>query len=358
VKDEAASVPPKPLGQTMSVLETASGGMSGVASSWVGRQCSRYIAAARVDGLAPDVINRSWKLSIAALLILLVQPFANALAGYPTHYEIVLTLCLMVLASMGIAQLCFRRYRDPVLGHVAAGFTQLILGSLGILALSYAGARLNMPLIDDHLAAIDSALGLDWLAYAHFLMADPDRLLFVSYVYSALDKEVIFVGLIAVFALRFREYQVFLIAFLMAALLTSAVSALMPAFGAFYHYGLLEEMRHALRIDAGHAHVPQLIQIRAGLPFDPSKEMRGIITFPSFHAAGGLMLAWLFWQIPYLRWVLVPLNMAMIAVTPLLGAHYFCDVLAGLLIAAAALFIARRIVGVSQLKRQTGVQTL
>jgi membrane-associated phospholipid phosphatase len=331
--------------------------MSGVASSWVVRQFSRYMAAARVDGLAPDVINRSWKLSIAALLILLVQPLANALAGYPTHYEIVLTLCLTVLASTGIAQLCFRRYRDPVLGHVAAGFTQLILGSLGILALSYVGARLNMPLIDDHLAAIDRALGLDWLAYARFLMANPDRLLFVSYVYSALDKEVMVVGLIAVFTLRFREYQVFLVAFLMAALFASAVSALLPAYGTFYHYGLLDQMRQDLQVSAGYGHVPQLIHIRLGLPFDPSKEMRGIITFPSFHAAGGLMLGWLFWQMPYLRWVLVPLNVAMIAVTPLLGAHYFSDVLAGLLIATVALLIARKIVGLNRPSRQTAVQT-
>jgi membrane-associated phospholipid phosphatase len=69
------------------------------------------------------------------------------------------------------------------------------------------------------------------------------------------------------------------------------------------------------------------------------------------------MLGWLFWQMPYLRWVLVPLNVAMIAVTPLLGAHYFSDVLAGLLIATVALLIARKIVGLNRPSRQTAVQT-
>ena len=66
----------------------------------------------------------------------------------------------------------------------------------------------------------------------------------------------------------------------------------------------------------------------------------GIVTFPSIHAGIALILAWAAWSSTALRYPLLVLNalMAIGAVTH--GAHYFVDVIAGLLVAVAVIAIA------------------
>jgi len=59
----------------------------------------------------------------------------------------------------------------------------------------------------------------------------------------------------------------------------------------------------------------------------------GIISFPSLHAALGLLFIFALWPVRYIGWISVLLNLAMIAATPVDGSHYFSDVAAGLTIA-------------------------
>ncbi|WP_354047340.1 phosphatase PAP2 family protein [Bradyrhizobium sp. LB12.1] len=59
----------------------------------------------------------------------------------------------------------------------------------------------------------------------------------------------------------------------------------------------------------------------------------GIISFPSLHAALGLLFLLALWPVRYFGWIAALLNVAMIAATPVDGSHYFCDVVAGLAIA-------------------------
>jgi membrane-associated phospholipid phosphatase len=70
----------------------------------------------------------------------------------------------------------------------------------------------------------------------------------------------------------------------------------------------------------------------------------GIITFPSFHAALGIIFIAGLWPIPVLRWIGLIVNVLMIAATPVEGGHYFIDVLAGVVIALLCQLAARRIV--------------
>jgi membrane-associated phospholipid phosphatase len=141
------------------------------------------------------------------------------------------------------------------------------------------------------------------------------------------------VGAVAALALRFRELQAFTFAWLLAAFATIVILAVFPSLGAFHHYGIVEEMQRILPIQSGYIHLPQIEAVRAGVHYNPYSAPVGLVTFPSFHAAGGVMLAWLFWQIPYLRWPMLALNLAMIAATPLMGAHYFADIIGGIIIA-------------------------
>jgi len=69
----------------------------------------------------------------------------------------------------------------------------------------------------------------------------------------------------------------------------------------------------------------------------------GIITFPSFHTALGVIFIFALWPIPVLRWFGIVINLLMMASIPIDGGHYFIDMVAGTVIAVASIVAARTI---------------
>jgi membrane-associated phospholipid phosphatase len=64
----------------------------------------------------------------------------------------------------------------------------------------------------------------------------------------------------------------------------------------------------------------------------------GIITFPSLHAALGVLFPAALWRVRKLRWIALTLNGLLLLATPVYGSHYMVDVAAGILVAAACWF--------------------
>ena len=56
---------------------------------------------------------------------------------------------------------------------------------------------------------------------------------------------------------------------------------------------------------------------------------------------GGLLFAWALLKTPYLRWPALAINGALIAATPVVGAHYFIDLVGGGVVAAISLFASQ-----------------
>jgi membrane-associated phospholipid phosphatase len=307
-----------------------------------GRGYSSWINSARTFTLAADVMKRAKIINICIILMnFIIVPLYMA-CDYEVKFNTILVFAILFPISIIFAHYYLKyRVKDSIFYHSIVGCMQLFIGSVSAIALSYTVIRSDLPLIDRQLDLLDKALGFDWQAYAYYIIHSPTRLEWAHYFYGALETQLLFVTLVSVLFLKFREYQTFLIAFLVSALITIVLSGIFPAYGAFSYYGIMDEMDAALRIKSGHGHVAQLEAIRAGLPFDPTVDLRGVITFPSFHACGGFLLAWLFWQIPYVRILMVPLNFMMILVTPLLGAHYLSDVIAGVMIGATVLAITK-----------------
>jgi membrane-associated phospholipid phosphatase len=68
----------------------------------------------------------------------------------------------------------------------------------------------------------------------------------------------------------------------------------------------------------------------------------GIITFPSLHAALGVLFPVALWTVKGVRWLALGLNVLLVIATPAYGSHYVVDVIAGILIAAVCwLAVAR-----------------
>ena len=87
----------------------------------------------------------------------------------------------------------------------------------------------------------------------------------------------------------------------------------------------------------------------------PLDDLEGLVAFPSFHTAAGLLYIWAFWPLRLLRWPAIVVNCAMIATTPLGGAHYVIDLLAGAVVAFAAIAATQYVCMASQSSQQTSL---
>lgn len=261
-----------------------------------------------------------------------------------------LSLAGPVLIGVGLA-VAARFYRvrrsEPRLADVLDVVGQMVAFMAAAALLSYLAASLAFPQQDALFHALDRALGLDWLAYLNVVDARPALGLAFSLAYASFIPQVVVLLIALGFSGRGHAARVMLLAMMISGLVAIAISAFMPAMAMFVHLGLTPADYPNLTPAASFVHVADITALRSGEPvlLDLSKA-EGIITFPSYHAALGLLMLLAGLAHPWLRWPFLLLNLTMIAATPIDGGHYFVDVLAGLAIAAAAHGLALRLLAV------------
>jgi membrane-associated phospholipid phosphatase len=304
----------------------------------------RYFDQANATGLEPALVRRALLLSVLPLILLAVMIPVFVLCGFVLNWAVFATIGLVGLAAVALSTYCFYRARSAVVGHAVASFAQMSLLNATLLGWTYAAAATGAPLQDNLFAAMDAALGFNWMAWKDVIVSDSRILYVTSRLYEFLEDQAICVGLLSVIFLRFTVFHRFMVAWILTLAVVISCSAFIPAFAAFYHYGVVEEMRQIMSIASGYIHIEQLEQVRAGTPFDPYHSPVGIIAFPSFHAAGAVLFAYFFWHFPLLRWPMLFLNLGMILITPIIGSHYFVDIIAGVIVAGLAIAVSHRLI--------------
>jgi membrane-associated phospholipid phosphatase len=209
---------------------------------------------------------------------------------------------------------------------------------------SYLVATLGMPMQDAALYAIDQSLGLDWLAYLKAVDKRPLLGTLFRMAYDSFIPQVLVLLLVLSFSGLGHTARIMILAMMLSGIVTILISGLLPAMAMFVHLNLSPADYPNLSPSAAFVHVKDIHALRAGLPLDLDlSKAEGIITFPSYHAALGLLMLLAGLSHPVLRWPFSALNLTMIAATPIDGGHYFIDVAAGLLIAATCYLLARRL---------------
>ena len=233
----------------------------------------------------------------------------------------------------------FYRYRRPnphLCAATEAAAQMLLILLFGIL-LTYAAMTTNLPYRDAELFAIDRVLGLDRRAYLDFVNSRPLLAELAGYAYLSLLPQFALVPMVLMIANQLPHLRRWMIAFGLALIATSVISVFAPAVAAFVYLDLTPQV-YANISSTVYTHVPTLEGLRAGtfrsIPLD---NLEGLITFPSFHTAGALMFIWALRTVPYVRWPAITLNVALIAATPVDGAHYFIDLVGGAAVAFAAI---------------------
>lgn len=281
-----------------------------------------------------------WGLIAAVTAIVLASPLVS---GFFIEWKTFAAPLLAVLALTGAA--CFyRRWRpDPRLASGLENTAQMIAFAAVGAPLSYLAAAVNLPLQDHLFAAADRAFGLDWRALLDWMNAFPVIHMVLRPIYLSLTLQMTAAVLCLAFTGRLLWLRIYMLSFILAALVTIVLSALLPAAGAWPYYALsTADSPHLTPVVS--TSWPVFYGLRDG-SFRALTAIgsEGIISFPSLHAALAVILMIALWPIPVLCWAMLALNLAMLAATPIDGSHYFCDVFAGVGIAVLCFFAASRI---------------
>lgn len=247
-------------------------------------------------------------------------------------------------------------YRDETLNSIAFSFATLT-------AFAFLLRRLEIIIVPDMIEIISLLLSLMIvtplctivLASANLPIADPllrqmDRIVFPSFDREQIETLLsynasILSGLnMAYYSLSFQPFLLvpilcsarserrawhFVTAWAIALTITALVSPLFPAYGTSPH--LIDAVETHMRVRNG------------GLRVLGEAALRGIVYFPSFHAAAAILLGWAFAPIRVIGRPMVFLNTIMFISALVCGNHYLVDLLAGGAVAVFSIWSSGRL---------------
>ncbi|GAA3841236.1 phosphatase PAP2 family protein [[Pseudomonas] carboxydohydrogena] len=287
-------------------------------------------------------LNRAIWIVVAAMgasivIASLIGPFHIEWASFTTATGACILLCAANWFYTSVR-------RDPNIGGALMSTAQIVAFTAVGAPLSYVAASAGFPLQDALLASWDRHLGIDWSGYVSLITSHAWLSRIFALAYASFTLQVITTVLILGFAGHIRRLNVFVQAFMLTTLLTIGISAVLPAMGPWLFYHAQPAIAHGA-VPASSTSWPVFLGLRDGTFHAMSGlNSEGIITFPSLHAALGVLFVLALWRVRGLRWISLAINMMMIMATPFAGSHYVVDVIAGIAIAFACWLIAHRIV--------------
>lgn len=236
-----------------------------------------------------------------------------------------------VMAFLGGGYLIYRVTRpDPALSNLCGALAAITLSGAAAGIISLIGLRFGAPLIDEHLAAFDHALGISTPNIVRASAAWPRWSALLGIAYDSSFPLLCCVAIVLTLARRYE--QLWKLAFVFAATIIACttISVLLPARGAFAHFAYGADLLDALPHGAGLYHLPKFDYYRNdSAPVIAFSSLSGVVTFPSFHTALALAtiaacagIRWLF--LPSLFW-----NALVIYSTIPVGGHYAIDLPVG-----------------------------
>jgi len=279
-----------------------------------------------------------------ALVAMLALP---PLTGFSV--DIVSFLPTFVLAAVLAAFLPYARWRKldamvPALESMALGMAL----TAPVIVLTYVAMRLNFPLADGLLIRMDEALGLDWPAFIHLIDRSPLVADALFYFYMAFGPQLILLpALLCAVGLPLRAYQVTL-GWLIIGVTASIVTTAFPSVAAYAGHGITARDLDHINIWLGTGCLESFVAVREQAHFTLGiSNASGIVSFPSIHAGAAVLCAWAAWPSRLLRYPILALNILMgLAAIPY-GAHYFVDIIAGILVALVAIAAMKKIAATS-----------
>ncbi len=292
--------------------------------------------------MAWRLFQLNW-IPIAAMGVVVL--IGGALCGF-TIEPVALGITLGVAAGLALIAYLYAFAKgdqaDPKLIFPLGAISQLLLIATIMGPLTYVAGVTNWPLQDQTLLTIDRAMGMDPHTIARY--ANDHDWLGGLLVRSYILIKIILLAIPVVLALtsRFVRLQVFVFAFSLTLIMTLLISTFTPAVGTYYGLGIDPAQFTSLDGSMYSAQLRDILALRDGsLRHLELFKITGIVSFPSFHAASGILYIWALWPVRYVGGAAVALNLLMIASTPVIGAHYMIDVFGGVALAVVGIWLAK-----------------
>ena len=275
-------------------------------------------------------------LILNALVFLFTLPFYGAFGLAIDWSTFLPSLAAIAFAALGwfAQRMTPGRPSEWPVAETFVAFSLIAILFSSVTPAQYLAVAMKQPLVDPWLAKADALLGISVPAAVEWTRGFPTLVAILSISYYSLAVQ--FIAPLAILGLYHRDRDrmwEYAFHFHVCLIVTLIGLMLFPAMCAFSYYGfesLIDQTRFISHFNALRAGTFHQLQLR---------ELEGLITFPSFHVAGGLMVTWVFrgyrWMFPSL----IVLNVLMIASTVLLGPHYAVDIIASLIVFAASVWL-------------------
>lgn len=224
---------------------------------------------------------------------------------------------------------------------------------------TYLATAAALPLRDDVLVRIDHGLGFDWPSFLAVTNSHPRVAELLSLCYHSTGF--LLVGIVVWLPLTGRAIRlVELHAVLSLTLLGLTVAmVLVPTAGAFAYYRpAADAFGNFAPADRMWSFYATYVALREGtLATIQLSQASGIVSFPSFHAALGVVTIH---ALRDTRWLVTPVlavNVVMVAAVLPVGGHHLAELLAGLSISVAAIAMVRCWSGVVRRRRVGPLKT-
>lgn len=297
--------------------------------------------------LTRDAENlRGWLLlfMVASSLVVVVLYLTSKISlEYRSLQQATISLCIMIVTSAICARRGFLKW-SLVLETLSIGVALSILG----LVASYMATSLNLPLADQLLASADRTLGFDGAAFIHWVDSQPWLAWLLMQAYASFAVQLVLLPPILILLGQAARGFGLVLSYALTCYAASLISIWFPAEATNITYGIDGNQLQSINAQFGFAFLEQFHAVRHQTEFVLSLDnAQGILTFPSVHTATAVVCAVSTLTIPWLRYPVLILNICMAISTLSHGAHYLVDVLAGALLAIAALWLVTRLARVS-----------
>jgi membrane-associated phospholipid phosphatase len=298
--------------------------------------------ADRGNDLCWRIFNLNW-IPVGAMGGVLL--FAVALTRFsiePLAFGIMMAIGF-ALAAVAYLNVYLKGDRvDPKLVFMLGTVAQVIMVTAIVGPLSYVVAARGWPLQDHALAALDRAMGFDARAVILFVNDYPIIAGVLGFGYGMIKWPLLAIPIVLAATRRFARLQQFVMALMLALMITIVISIFLPAIGNYQLLGLTPADLPNVNVTAFLLGQHDIPAVRDGsLRHLELLKLAGIVTFPSFHTASAVLFAWAFAPVRFFGPAALVTNALMIASTPVVGGHYLIDVVAGAVLAVAAIAAAQ-----------------
>lgn len=293
--------------------------------------------------MGPENVAKLQRASVATCLLgggVAAGVLATAGLGLSLRGLVVAGAPIVVAAALAFH--CGSLRPLPFVASVCHAMAVMLASGFLAGTIATAALPLDVPLVDDRLTAIDTALfGVDTMTVTTAVSRNPAIAAVLGTVYFLSAALVVPVVLLLARQRRYERVAETAFVFAVTVLICSIVSIATPAIGTFAHLGIDAAVLNRLPAGAGIYHLEQFIGFRSGTRTVVDwTELTGVITFPSFHVCFALIPVWATRDSPRLATLSAGLAiMTLVSAIPI-GGHYMIDLIGGGIVTAVGIATA------------------